>query len=254
MNDETKQPLPTPSRQPPIIVPRNLEVLLQKAAVNREFRELLVKDRSRAAAAIQLKLEPAEEAMLEAIPSEQLQLIINETGIPLEQWRPSDTPKGMLVTGIRPGPAYYTNERPGTPSGQARIAVPRGIEVLLKKAAVDPEFRQLLMDQRGGAAAAIELELHPAEKDMLQSIPAEQLARLISQTVVPREQRRVFLGRAAAAMLVALGAIAVLPMCAPAKSRGIRPDRPGSGENSPNDPSSNAPPASLSRGISPERP
>lgn len=112
----------------------------------------------------------------------------------------------------------------------AIIAVPRGIEILLKKAAVDPEFRQLLLEQRGGAAAAIELELTPAETAMLKSIPTEQLEQLISQTVVPNEQRRVFLGRAAAAMLLALGASAILlPMCAPAKTRGIQPDRPGGG-------------------------
>lgn len=108
--------------------------------------------------------------------------------------------------------------------------IPRGIEVLIKKAAVDPEFRQLLLEQRGDAAAAIELELDPAETAMLKAIPAEQLAQLINQTVVPTEQRRVFLGRTAAAMLVAIGAgLVILPMCAPAKSRGIQPDRPGCG-------------------------
>jgi hypothetical protein len=65
----------------------------------------------------------------------------------------------------------------GRPPGNGRStgAVPRGIEVLVKKAAVDLEFRELLLEQRGGAAAAIGLELDPAEAAMLSAIPREQL-------------------------------------------------------------------------------
>jgi hypothetical protein len=109
-------------------------------------------------------------------------------------------------------------------SGRNNIAVPRGIEVLVKKAVVDPEFRELLFEQRGGAAAAIELELDPAENAMLNAIPREQLAQIVAQTRVPLEQRRVFLGRIAAAMLAVLGV--GLAACKP-KSRGIQSDRPG---------------------------
>ena len=90
-------------------------------------------------------------------------------------------------------------------SGRNTGTIPRGIEVLVKKAAVDPEFRELLFEQRGGAAAAIELELDPAEHAMLNAIPQEQLAQIVSQTTVPVEQRRVFLGRLAVAMLAVLG-------------------------------------------------
>jgi hypothetical protein len=93
----------------------------------------------------------------------------------------------------------------GPGSGRSTTAVPRGIEVLVKKAAVDEAFRQLLLTQRGAAAAAIGLELDPAEAAILSTIPEEHLARIIRQTVVPTEQRRVFLGQVAAAMLAAVG-------------------------------------------------
>ena len=95
----------------------------------------------------------------------------------------------------------------GRPPGSGRndVAVPRGIEVLVKKAAVDEEFRRKLLAQRGTAAEAIGLELDPAEAAMLGVIAEEQLAGIIRQTVVPPEQRRVFMGAVAAAMLAVLG-------------------------------------------------
>jgi hypothetical protein len=165
-------------------------------------------------------------------------------------------------------------------SGRSNGTIPRGIEVLVKKAAVDPEFRELLFEQRGGAAAAIELELDPAEHAMLNAIPREQLAQIISQTTVPVEQRRVFLSRLAVAMLAVLGAgmAGCKPNTAGIQSdrpdpqlatEGIRPDRP---TNAPpaqplvptpagvrpdlpatNSPSTNQPPL-VSRGIRPDRP
>ncbi len=83
--------------------------------------------------------------------------------------------------------------------------IPRGIEVLLKKAAIDPEFRRILLEKRGDAAGEIGLELEPAEKAMLTGIPQDQLEAIISRTTVEPEQRRAFLGKAAVVMLGALG-------------------------------------------------
>jgi len=82
---------------------------------------------------------------------------------------------------------------------------PRGLEVLLKKASVDAEFRALLLENRSRACAAISLELDPAEAAMLDSMPAAQLDAIIQRTCVRPEDRRVFLGKAASAMLAALG-------------------------------------------------
>lgn len=94
--------------------------------------------------------------------------------------------------------------------GQRIVTAPRGVEVLVKKAAVDEEFRGMLLAKRGAAAAAIGLELDPAEAAMLSTISEEHLARIIDQTVVPTEHRRVFLGKMAAAMLTAIGVGLVL--------------------------------------------
>jgi hypothetical protein len=157
--------------------------------------------------------------------------------------------------------------------------VPRGVEVLLKKAAVDAEFRDRLLDERGFAAAAIELELDPAESAMLRAISRQQLEYIVSQTVVPVEQRRVFLGRLAAPMLAVVGVavtgcanktIGVTPL-------GGRPDMPPTNQPPagslratdgirPDIPQTNRPPAKMepsvtndpprpgTEGIRPDRP
>lgn len=145
-------------------------------------------------------------------------------------------------------------------SGRSNIAVPRGIEVLVKKAAVDSEFRELLFAQRGAAAAAIELELDPAENAMLSAIPQEQLAQIISQTTVPVEQRRVFLGRLAVAMLAVLGAglAGCKPEATHVTSLGAQPERPPATDGIRPDRPTNAPPIQPSppapAGVRPDLP
>jgi acyl carrier protein len=106
------------------------------------------------------------------------------------------------------------------------------IEVLLKKASVDPAFREAFLKHRGEAAREIGLSLEPAEEGMLRAVPREQLEVIIDRTSVPDEHRRAFLGQAAAAMLAALGIVAGRPGVAaaqipePMKPGGIRPDMP----------------------------
>ena len=107
-------------------------------------------------------------------------------------------------------------------SGKPMGSVPRGIEVLLKKAAIDPQFRELLLKEPEAAALSIELELTPVEQLMLQSIPAEHLTAIIDQTEVPQQQRRAFLGTAAAAMLAVLTGF--VTGCPESPSKGSRPD------------------------------
>ena len=131
---------------------------------------------------------------------------------------------------------------PATPD-----AIPRGIEVLVKKASVHPAFRALLLERRAGAAKEIDLTLDPAEAAILDAIPAAQLEAIIARTTVDPVSRAAFLGKAAAVMIAALGAGAgcigwvttgvrvarPLPKAAPPKANpnypptdGIRPDRP----------------------------
>jgi hypothetical protein len=84
-------------------------------------------------------------------------------------------------------------------------SIPRGIEVLVKKASVDAAFCELLLDKRALAASEIGLELSPAEIATLNSVPRSQIEQIIRNTKVPDEHRRVFLGKIAAAMLALLG-------------------------------------------------
>ncbi len=145
----------------------------------------------------------------------------------------------------------------GRPPGSGRRTgvVPRGIEVLVKKAVVDLEFRERLLEQRGKAAAAIGLELDPAEAAMLSAIPREQLSQIVDQTSVPDEQRRVFLGQVAAAMLAVLG----VSVAGCGDGSGLVTSlgsRPGPPKHDPtNKPPANKPePTPPTRGIRPDRP
>jgi hypothetical protein len=106
-----------------------------------------------------------------------------------------DTVRTTIVGGRPPG------------SGQSLGPIPRGIEVLVKKASVDPEFRALLFERRAEAAADIGLKLDAAEVMMLRAVPDKQLDAIIKQTSVPKQHRRAFLGTAATTMLAALGVI-----------------------------------------------
>ena len=85
--------------------------------------------------------------------------------------------------------------------------VPKGVEVLVHKAAVDPVFRADLLARRAAAAEDIGLPLDATEAAMLAAVPAAQLETIIARTSVPEEHRRAFLGKAAAAMLAAIGAM-----------------------------------------------
>jgi hypothetical protein len=127
------------------------------------------------------------------------------------------------------------NERDSSPNSGS---IPRGIEVLLKKASVDPAFKALLLAQREEAARLIDLALTPNERLILQSAPVDQLTAMIDRTKVPQEHRRVFLGHAAAAMLAALGIVALQPGCGPAGTRPNLPPQQGSKQDLPPQPDS----------------
>jgi hypothetical protein len=103
-------------------------------------------------------------------------------------------------------------------------SIPRGIEVLIKKAAVDVEFRAILLAEREAAATRIGLKLTPAEKTLLNAIPSAQLEATISRTVVEPRTRNAFLGYTAAVMLAALGATAPLAVGFTGGCGGAAPD------------------------------
>ena len=114
----------------------------------------------------------------------------------------------------------------GRPPGRGKEVgdIPRGIEVLVKKASVDGAFRKLLMQRRAGAAGEIGLKLETSEVAMLNAAPAGQLEAIIDGTKVSSGHRAVFVGKAAALMLAALTTLG----CSDddAQTLGVQPDRP----------------------------
>ena len=143
-------------------------------------------------------------------------------------------------------------------SGKSVGPIPRGIEVLVKKAAVDPEFKELLLRERAGAAEAIELQLDPSEVVMLNGVPEAQLEAIIARTTIAPKNRPAFLGRAAVTMLAALGVGAGQGCdgCRDWGTMGVRPDdiREGEQVESPAVPETPKPPNEVTKGIRPDRP
>jgi hypothetical protein len=105
-------------------------------------------------------------------------------------------------------PAVKTTIVGGRPPGSGKLIgdIPRGIEVLVKKASVDSAFKATLLAQRSRAAGEIGLALDGSEAAMLDLVPASQLETIIDATRVEPSKKAAFLGKAAAVMLVALGA------------------------------------------------
>ncbi|MCK5198183.1 MAG: hypothetical protein KAR21_07525 [Spirochaetales bacterium] len=62
---------------------------------------------------------------------------------------------------------------------------PRGIEILLKKASVDSEFRKSLLNNPSAAARSISLDLKPVEINILNNTPKSVLQKMITNTRVP---------------------------------------------------------------------
>ncbi len=91
-------------------------------------------------------------------------------------------------------------------SGRGHGSIPRGIEVLVKKASIDPDFRRTLLEQRAEAAEAIGLELTGSETTMLNTAPEDQLVMVIDSTRVPEPHRAAFMGRSSESMLAAVTA------------------------------------------------
>jgi hypothetical protein len=91
--------------------------------------------------------------------------------------------------------AVYTTIVGGRPPGSGTQTgdIPRGIEVLVKKASVDSKFRRLLLEKRAEAAKEIDLALSSDESEILDSIPTEQLQKIIDNVKVKPETVEIFL-------------------------------------------------------------
>ncbi len=60
-------------------LPQGIETTIRKARGNAVFKAQLLKDRAKAAIAAGIELEPAEAAMLDTIPVEQLEAVIESS-------------------------------------------------------------------------------------------------------------------------------------------------------------------------------
>ena len=121
-------------------------------------------------------------------------------------------------------------------SGTSIGSIPRGIEVLVKKAAVDPAFRTLLLERRGQAAEAIGLVLAlrlPEQAGTYQVRPfLRSWAYAAPDAKMPLDAERVrknFIRRIAGEVktieLTAAGRPQERPAPEPGTTTGIRPDR-----------------------------
>jgi hypothetical protein len=95
---------------------------------------------------------------------------------------------------------------------QSPDGYPRGIEILLKKAKVDLEFRRLFLQDPLAAARAIELDVSDSEKKILLNTPGDIIGKMVENTFVPKHHVSTFLSATTAAMLsLVLASVAVMP-------------------------------------------
>jgi hypothetical protein len=91
-----------------------------------------------------------------------------------------------------------------TPDAQRRLG--DAIEDLLSRATLDEDFRLRLLSERSGAAAAIGVKLHPAEKQLIDTYPEDRLATMIDNTLAQGSARRRFLKAASVAAVATVSA------------------------------------------------
>lgn len=162
--------------------------------------------------------------------------------------RPSETSdgagQGHTIVGGRP--AGTTDRGRG---------IPRGMELLIKRAAVDASFRADLLSRRAAVADELAIPLDPSERAMLTSIPEAQLGIIISGTAVPEPQRKALTGASAAAMLALLAQLTFTPVAGRADtppvdetSGELRPGLPNAGVSASDDDDR------MTRGIRPDFP
>lgn len=93
--------------------------------------------------------------------------------------------------------------------GSENTEIPVGFEMLLYRAAQDPELKLLLLSDRDAAIASAGIRLRPAERATLDAVSDEALGRMIDRIEPSNPQRRKFMGNVAAAVTsLAAGTVA----------------------------------------------
>lgn len=115
--------------------------------------------------------------------------------------------------------------RPQAPRSM-RSDIPHALEILVKRAAIDADFKKDLLTKRDKIADELKIPLDSSERAMLDCIPAEHLEKMIQATEVPPAQRKILAKGTTAAMIALLAQLTFAPVAgraeAPAKIN-IRP-------------------------------
>jgi hypothetical protein len=123
----------------------------------------------------------------------------------------------------------------GRPQGKTKpgAEIPRGVEILLKMAAIDPIFRKRLIHMRGQASQDLGFKLAFSEAMILEAVPEKQLQSMIDAMRISDEEREVLLSvstpwrtREDSPLLATLGIRPDMPERRPGRTRGIEPDLP----------------------------
>jgi len=93
-----------------------------------------------------------------------------------------------------------------------RRDIPRGLEILVKRAAIDTSFRAELLKKREKIAEELKIPLDASEIAMLACIPSEHLEKMIQATEVPPAQHKLLAKGTAAAMLALLAQLTFAPV------------------------------------------
>jgi hypothetical protein len=107
--------------------------------------------------------------------------------------------------------------RPAAPRS-IRNDIPRGLELLIKKASVDPDFKRELLSKKEKLIGEMNLPLDESEKAMLTCVPVTHLEKMIEATQVSASQRKALSGGSAAAMLALLTQLTFAPVAGRAES------------------------------------
>ena len=87
----------------------------------------------------------------------------------------------------RATPAGICPDPPTEPGASPRLR----LEILMKKAAIDPDFKELVLKDPLDAAKSIDLPLTSPEVDMLFDTPKEQLRGMIENISVNRGEHKI---------------------------------------------------------------
>jgi len=140
----------------------------------------------------------------------------------------------------------------GRPKGKDKpgAEIPRGVEILLKMAAIDSVFRLRLIHMRGQASKDLGFKLTFAEAMILEAVPEDQLQTMIDAMPVSDEERSILLSAVPQSKRPSdsplLATLGIRPEWEdvpglPPQTRGIRPDLPD-----------RAPPPPQPKGIRPD--